>query len=179
MPLTTYTAGEVLTAASLNANLVFAAANPTAPAQAIFNETQASGTAGGTFTAGSYLKRTLNTTVINNITGCSIAASVITLAAGTYQVFANCPAGGVDRHKIRLQNTTASTTLAIGQSQFANTAASVHNDSQVQTYFVLTVSSTIQLQHRAQTTVTTNGFGIPTSFGDSEIYSQITITKVA
>ena len=28
MPLTTYTAGEVLTAASLNANLVFAAANP-------------------------------------------------------------------------------------------------------------------------------------------------------
>lgn len=30
MPLTTYTAGEVLTAASLNANLVFAAANPVA-----------------------------------------------------------------------------------------------------------------------------------------------------
>lgn len=30
MPLTTYTSGEVLTAASLNANLVFAAANPVA-----------------------------------------------------------------------------------------------------------------------------------------------------
>ena len=30
MPLTTYTAGEVLTAASLNANLSFAATNPTA-----------------------------------------------------------------------------------------------------------------------------------------------------
>ena len=86
MPLTTYTAGEVLTAASLNANLVFAAANPTAPTIAIFNETQAANTAGGSSVATTYTKRTLNTTVTNGI-GATLTSSVIALLAGTYKVY--------------------------------------------------------------------------------------------
>ena len=176
MPLTTYTAGEVLTAASLNANFTFAAA---ASSTAIFNETQASGTNGGTFTSGSYVKRVLNTTVVNNITGCSIASSVITLPAGTYQVFATAQGSRVERHKLRLRNTTASTDLGLGQSMFSADANQVMNTSALQTSFVLSVSSTIELQHQCQNTITTNGLGIPVSFGDSEIYAQIAITKVA
>jgi hypothetical protein len=88
MPLTTYTSGEVLTAASLNANFAFAALNSSV---AIFNETQASGTAGGTTVATTFTKRVLNTTVYNTITGCSIASSVITLPAGTFYIEASSP----------------------------------------------------------------------------------------
>jgi hypothetical protein len=152
---------------------------PTALATAIFNETQASGTAGGTFTSGSYVKRTLNTTVVNNITGCSIASSVITLPAGTYQVFASAPAFRVDNHKLRLQNTTAATTIQIGSSEYTLNTTEVVTNSLLNAYFTLSVSSTIELQHRCATTRATNGLGVPTSFTDNEIYSQITITKVA
>jgi hypothetical protein len=162
-----YTSGQVVQAV------------PTALATAIFNETQASGTAGGTFTSGSYVKRTLNTTVVNNITGCSIASSVITLPAGTYQVFASAPAFRVDNHKLRLQNTTAATTIQIGSSEYTLNTTEVVTNSLLNAYFTLSVSSTIELQHRCATTRATNGLGVPTSFTDNEIYSQITITKVA
>jgi hypothetical protein len=170
---TAFVSGAVLTAAQLNDTVDNFAD------MAIFNETQASGTAGGTFTSGSYVKRTLNTTVVNNITGCSIASSVITLPAGTYQVSANAPAILVDQHKIRIQNTTAATTLAIGSSEQTTAATSVQTRSTLQTYFTLASSSTIELQHRCITTRATNGLGLASSFGDSEIYSQITIVRVA
>jgi hypothetical protein len=162
-----YTSGQVVQAV------------PTALATAIFNETQANGTAGGTFTSGSYVKRTLNTTVVNNITGCSIASSVITLPAGTFQVLATAPAHAVEKHKIRLQNTTAATTIAIGNNAQTANAVSVMTFSQLQATFVLTTSSDIELQHRCSFTKSSDGLGINSSFSDSEIYSQITITKVA
>lgn len=52
MPLTTYTAGEVLTAASLNANFTFAAANPAGGLMFL---------TGGTFSAVSSVSLTANT----------------------------------------------------------------------------------------------------------------------
>jgi len=164
-----YTSGQIVQAVPV----------PTASSIAIFNETQASGTNGGGFTSGSYIKRVLNTTVVNNITGCSIASSVITLPAGTYQVFATPSAISVGSHKSRLQNTTAATTLALGETAYNNTSFAAYTTSTIQAYFVLATSSTIELQHRCQTTKTTDGYGIASSFGDSEIYSQITIFKVA
>jgi hypothetical protein len=171
---TDFVAGAVLTAAQLNDVL------DNFQDIAIFNETQASGTNGGTFTSGSYVKRTLNTTVVNNITGCSIASSVITLPAGTYSVFASAPAYRVAAHKIKLRNTTASTDIAIGASCFTDASdASVVTHSVLQTRIVLSASTTIELQHRAGTTKADNGFGQPSTFGDTEIYSQITIARIA
>jgi len=146
---------------------------------AIFNESQASGTDGGTFTSGSYLKRTLNTTVINNIVGCSIAASVITLPAGTYRIEASAPAYIVDGHKTRLQNTSDATTLQVGSSEVAAADDNGGCRSFVDAYFTLAATKNIELQHRGQVTGATLGMGRATGFGDSEIYSQITITKVA
>jgi hypothetical protein len=170
---TAFVAGNVLEASQLN-GVVDNFADI-----AIFNESQASGTNGGTFTSGSYTKRVLNTTVVNNITGCSIASSVITLPAGTFQVLASAPATTVDKHKIRIQNTTAATTLAIGGSAFTPAGSTIVTVSQVQATFVLSVSSTIELQHRCLTTKATDGLGVNTSFGDNEIFSQITIARIA
>jgi len=148
------------------------------PTTAIFNESQASGTDGGAFTSGSYIKRTLNTTVINEITGCSIAASVITLAAGTYQLVASGSAYAVNQHKVRIQNTTDSTTIQLGSSEIS-APESVGNRSFVNAYFTLAAQKTIELQHRCATTKNSNGLGAGASFSDNNIYSQITITKVA
>lgn len=168
---TAFVSGSVLTAAELN-GVVDNFADI-----AIFNETQASGTDGGTFTSGSYLKRTLNTTVLNNISGCSIASSVISLPAGTYQVFLSAPAHQVLRHQTRLRNTTDSTDLAQGSNGYNETGASGKSD--LQTVFTLAGTKDIEVQHRCQTTRTTSGFGVACSFGNDEIYTQITIIKIA
>ena len=168
-----FVAGDVLTAAQLN-DVV-----DNFQDIAIFNETQANNTNGGGFTSGSYTKRVLNTTIVNNITGCSIASSVITLPAGTFAVRASAPAFAVVAHKARIQNTTASTTLALGQNSYANASATASTSSEVVTIFTLSVSSTIELQHRCETTKASNGYGLSCAFGDSEIYSQIMIQRIA
>jgi len=179
MPLTTYTAGEVLTAASLNANFTFAAANPTAPAQAIFREEQAAGTYGGTATSGSFATRVLNTTVVNNITGCSLASSQVTLAAGTYFVTADTPAfGGTGATQCRIYNITDSAAIGYGLNN-PNGNAQSGTISTIDYYFTLASSKTIALQMRVGTTVSTDGLGSRTNWGNVEVYSSLTITKVA
>ena len=75
---TAFVAGNVLEASQLN-GVVDNFADI-----AIFNETQASGTQGGTNVAATWTKRTLNTTVVNNIGSCTLTSSVISLPAGTY-----------------------------------------------------------------------------------------------
>ena len=168
---TDFVSGDVLTAAQLNGVL------DNFKDVAIFREEQSSGTEGGGFTSGSYVKRTLNTTVVNNITGCSIASSVITLPAGTFSVTAFAPAQEVGRNKLRLQNMTASTTLQVGNNNFANTTdgASI---ATVNTVFTLASASTIELQHRCAVTKATYGLGLASLFSDVEVYASIIITKI-
>jgi hypothetical protein len=168
---TDFVANTVLTASQLNGVL------DNFQDVAIFREEQSSGTTGGTFTSGSYTKRTLNTTVVNNITGCSIASSVITLPAGTFAVTAFAPAAEVSRNKLRLQNTTASTTLQIGNNQQSNTTDG-YNMATVNTVFTLASASTIELQHRCTSTIAGYGLGLACSYGDVEVYASIIITRI-
>jgi hypothetical protein len=168
---TAFVSGAVLTAQQLNDTVDNFADI------AIFREEQANGTSGGTFTSGSYLKRVLNTTVVNNITGCSIASSVITLPAGTYAVTATAPAAEVGRNKIRLQNTTASSTISIGTNQSSNTVDGF-NVANLSTVFTLSVSSNIELQHRCGNTIASYGLGFADSFSDTEVYATIVIQRI-
>jgi uncharacterized protein YerC len=167
---TDFVANAVLTAAQLNGVL------DNFSDIATFNETQSSGTNGGTATSGSMFKRTLNTTIVNNITGCSIASSVITLTAGTYQVTARDTAFSVTTHSSRLQNTTDGTTTQQGSSNFC--ANDNYGYSFIDALFTITATKNFELQTRVGSTVASNGLGAAASFGN-EIYSQITITRVA
>jgi hypothetical protein len=146
---------------------------------AVFNETQAAGTNGGTSTSGSFLKRTLNTTVKNDISGCSIASSVITLPAGTFYVLARSPLNQSDQARAKIRNTTDSTDLALSGSGYLPPATSATIDVTIQGFFVLAASKTIELQYRVATGTASNGLGINTNFGVDEVYSSITIMKVA
>ena len=144
---------------------------------AIFNDQQTSGTNGGTFTSGSYVKRTLNSTIVNTISSCTLTSSVISLPAGTYLVFACAPAVNVATHKLRLQNTTAASTIAIGTVAFVNTSTTATH-SIINTYFTLASTSNIELQHRCETTAATVGLGAQSGFGDVEVYAQIQIVRI-
>jgi hypothetical protein len=170
---TDFSVGAVLTSAQLNGVL------DNFQDIAIFNETQAGATAGGGATAGAFDKRTLNTTVINNIGGCSIASSVITLAtAGTYYLNAKAPAFKTNQSQARLRNTTAGTTIIVGQPLYLANADNVAGVSIVEGFITITASTNIELQMRVATTVASEGFGVAGGY-DSNIYSTLLIRRIA
>jgi len=170
---TDFVSGDVLQAAQLNGVI------DNFQDIAIFNESQASGTAGGTFTSGSYVKRTLNTTVVNNIASCSIASSVITLPAGTFCVFASAPGFNTNMHKTRLRNTSDSSDTLLGTSEYSAAGIFVQTRSLIHGVFTIAASKNFELQHRCETTSNTNGLGVATTFGDDCVFSIIAIARVA
>jgi len=170
----------VLYFTSAGVSIFYPSVSSTSPTIAIFNETQANNTSAGTFTSGSYVKRVLNTTVVNQITSCTLTSSVISLPAGTYQVFLTAPAMQVGRHQTRLRNTTDSTDIALGSSEFSNNGLDDGcTISNLQTVFTLTATKNIEVQHRCEATKATFGLGLASNFGNNEIYTQITITKLS
>ena len=141
-----------------------------------FNETQASGTAGGTATAGAFAKRTLNTTVINDI-GATLTSSVIALLAGTYRVTAIAPFYSVTGVAIRLRNTTDSTTTLASVNSYVQTNNGGY--AILEGTFTITATKNFEVQYICNTTWATAGLGVNLSGGISEIYTQITIVKTA
>ena len=157
----------------------WAAVGPSTLQIAVFNETQAANTNGGTSASGSFIKRTLNTTVKNDIAGCSIASSVITLPAGTYYVIARAPTNQTAQVQAKIRNTTDGTDLALSGSGYNPPSTSANIDSTIQGFFVLATQKNIELQTRVNTGLATNGLGIAANLGVDEVYSSITIVKVA
>lgn len=148
---------------------------PSSISYAIFNDTKSSGTAGGTFTSGAFRTRDLQTTQINDITGCSLASNQVTLPAGTYYVSAFVPAHACSVFIGRLQNITDSTTQILGQNAFTEVLAM--NVSTIEGKFTIAASKVFEVQSRCNTTRATEGFGVPNSYGDN-IYTVITIAKI-
>jgi len=149
---------------------------------AIFNETQAAGTDGGTPVGSEvWTKRTLNTTVANSITGCSIASSVITLAnPGTYVVECTSPFYSVNRAKARFRNTSYSTNAAIGTSIYLPPASNAYGASTVTGIFTTTATKNFELQYAVNTATASVGLGLAfTASGISEIWGVVQIVKVA
>ncbi len=141
---------------------------------------KAANTVGGTFTSGSWQTRTLNTVSTNDISGASLAANQITLPSGTYSIEARAPAFGGARHKAKLRDITGTTDLLIGSSEFsASVVDHVTSDSVILGRFTLSVQSDLEIQHQIQITQSSNGFGVESNFGVTEIYAEALIKKLA
>jgi len=106
------------------------------------------------------------------------------LSKGEYYIEFAAPAAHCESHKAKLRNVTDSTDAIVGQSMYIRTAGGGDNSAQVTTQSIgrgtITISSpkTFEIQHRVAFTVATIGYGINCSFGDSEIYTQVQITKI-
>jgi len=172
--------GGVLYFTSASAAIFFSSGTTnTATQVAIFNETQAQNTQGGASVASVFTKRTLNTTVTNNI-GASIAASVITLTAGTYRVTAMSPFYNVTGVIIRLRNTTDATTAIAGVNSYVAGTSNAGCTAQLDGVFTITANKNFEVQYWANTATATNGLGVAlNAAGISEIYTQVTIRKLA
>ena len=139
---------------------------------------KSSSTHAGSGTGGSFVKRTLNTTVTNEISGASISSSVITLPAGTYFIYAYTPAQGVNKHRAKLRNTSDSTDTILGTSE-RSTGANVTTSSFVIGRFTIASSKNFQLEHRIETSVDVDDLGSASGFGITEVYANVQIWKVA
>lgn len=145
---------------------------------ATIKDIKASGTGGGTATAGAYQTRTLNT--IDDPTGIvtSLTGNQFTLPAGEYYIEAKSNGAAVAQHKIKIRNISDNSDSIVGISAF--TASATTYTTLATLVGKITISSTkvFELQHRVGSTKSSDGFGVASSFGDSEVHSVVKITKV-
>lgn len=140
---------------------------------AIHQKTQ--GADGGTFTAGSWVQRQLNTNDVNTITGASLISNQIRLPAGTYEFYSNHTAHSCGKNQARLYNVTD------GFAQLRGTIndfpSGVGGTAEIKGTFTLGGIKVLEIQHQGELTVGTTGFGEGAGF-DTEIYSNVMIRKV-
>jgi hypothetical protein len=142
------------------------------------------GTQGGTFTAGDWRTRTLNTVKTNGISGASLTSNQITLPAGTYDVDITAEAYLVQGHKLKLYNITDAVDQIIGQNAYSGQNPGNQNDSPVATSatvkgrFTLVAQKVFEVRHRCTNSGSTSGFGIALGFGVVEVYCDALIRKI-
>jgi hypothetical protein len=144
---------------------------------AIFEDQKAQNTNGGTFTSGANRTRDLNATVVNTITGCSLAGNQITLPAGKYYIVWSAPAFAVNQHQTLLYNVTGAAELKRGSQEYSYNPTQAAQTTSAGEYILTNAAPiTLELRHVCNTTYAT-GFGLAGNFA-GEIYSRVTIFKL-
>lgn len=162
------------------------ATGPTGPSGAgggssdyiLIREEQAQGVNGGTFNAGAWQTRILNTKVSDVGNHATLSGNQITLGAGTYIIRAQAPARVVGRHQTRLYNVTDTALVLTGNSGHQGSTDSV-GYSFVIGRFTIGASKALEIQHQCESTDATFGFGVSNAFGGGEVYTIVELWKVA
>jgi uncharacterized delta-60 repeat protein len=136
-------------------------------------EQQTVGTNGGTFTAGVWQTRTLNT--IDDGLGVTLANNQFTLQPGTYSVQVSAPGYQVGGHQIRLQNISTGTTALTGTSAFSSNAGGSQTNSVIIGKIPVGQTSVFEVQHMCTLTQNNDGLGIASGFGQYEVYTAVRI----
>lgn len=144
---------------------------------AVFNETQALGTYGGSATTGSWVTRVLNTTQQSQ-PWASLSSNQITLAPGTYFIEGYAPAVGTDNTQAKIANITAASDAALGQTSSFPSANNSGGTSIVLGQVSISSSTVFELQQQFAFAKATFGLGAAASFGP-EVYSILKISKVS
>ena len=175
---------------------------PTGPAGAGRSQTlverQPPSTAGGNGAnyLGQYYARVLNSgfPALTNVSGSVYASATIpsltldtstnqiSIPAGTYIVEGSATGVCCGPHRCRLYNITDSTVTLLGQQTFDSSSPFQQGSALLSGSFTIATAKTFELQYQ----LSINGdtippqyvLGLPTNFGDDEIYSMITITKI-
>ena len=147
--------------------------------EAMIWEKQSTGTNGGTFQAGLWKTRTLNT-LVGDVGFIALANNQFTLQPGRYRIVASSPAYRVDQHQIRLYNVTDSRVEENGTSEFStNFAKATTTRSFLQHTLFINEVWIFEIQHRCDNTRTGTGLGFAVGFaGNDEVYTQVQITRL-
>jgi hypothetical protein len=144
---------------------------------AIFAHTETLGIGGGTFTAGSWFTREVNTEVLS-ANFATLDSNKFTLQAGTYQIDVDISHALTNRSQTRLYNVTDSVVERIGMCGYANATYGLETNAPIQYFLTLSGPKEFEIQSQVQTTRLTNGGGIPTS-QSTETYTQVVVRNVS
>jgi len=144
-------------------------------------ESYTAGTAGGTSLSAAWQARSLNTTVLNSITGASLVNYTITLPIGTYDVFgysmvnlSNCAFSG-------LYSITDASYILRGATHYAHNPSTVYAITSAACLIcgriTFTQATQLSFQVYTQTAYATYGLGYPSSLAD-EIYAELMLCKL-
>jgi hypothetical protein len=131
----------------------------------------------GTSTSATTHTRTLNTVVTNEISGASLVSDTITLPSGTYFINAFAPSYIPQSTKLRLRNSTDSSYVLEGISNYANTS-DIYTISCLFGRFTIASTKNFQIHHYFQSGQPSNGLGQRVNQG-TEVYTDVQIWKVA
>jgi len=143
------------------------------------DEKSAGVNAGGIASANTFTKRTLNTTLTNEISGASISSSVITLPAGTYYIHGLISGYACGKHKAKLRNTSDSSDTLIGSSERVDYNDVVMTKSFINGRFTIASQKNFEIQHAIETTTDANNLGVAYNVSVVEVYTDVQIWKVA
>lgn len=134
------------------------------------------GTSGGATSIGSNLKA-LNTVVTNEIAGASLASSLITLQAGTYEIDASVPGYAILGWKPYLYSVTDAALVVNGETSYNDSATAATSRSRVRGRFTLAAAKVLGIYVNA-TGASGNGGGIASASGFPEVYTEAWIRKL-
>jgi len=155
---------------------------------AIIADVKASNGDGGTFTAGAWRTRDLNTEIADPDGIVSISSNQFTLAAGSYLIIFSAQAHQPNSHQTRLYNATTSANMQFGQAAYGGSSTSVTTASRGVGRVTISGSTVFEIQHRNASTLSTFGFGVGGSGNmnwggsaatDGAIYCTVEIYKEA
>ena len=141
---------------------------------AIISDTKASNVNGGTFTAGAWQTRDLQTENADPDNIVSISSNQFTLQAGSYLIKFQSTGFKVDRHITRLRDITNSANKGYGISALANVSSDSTTTSAGMAKVTISGATVYEIQHACQTTKSTNGMGNNTYIDTSGSYTDNT-----
>jgi hypothetical protein len=145
----------------------------------ILTDEQPSGTAGGTFTSGSWTTRVLNTIGPS----AAMAFGIVTLSSnqfllypGAYSIEVTVPAYDVGVHQARIFNVTGSSVEKVGPS--ALSSGTSIDPATISHCLMPSVRTVYEIQHQCQITKADTGLGLAAGFGEPETYAKVVITSL-
>ena len=132
----------------------------------------------GTFTAGAWQTREINTEVVDTDNIVTLSSNQFTLQPGTYQIKFGACAYKVNRHITRLRQISPLATIAAGSSQYSWATDANLQWSRGFARLTISQATAYEIQHYCQTTGNSNGFGFQMTYSTSD-YVQVEIYKEA
>lgn len=146
---------------------------------AMLSDTKATTVNGGSASAATWNARDLNTEDSDADNIVTIASDEFTPISGTYKIFAYAPAFDVDEHRLRLYNVTGVASVKEGSDSFAPGANNGANHALLTWVFTANGTDAYRIDHYTALAKATNGLGVDTADGSSEIYLRIVLEKLS
>jgi hypothetical protein len=168
-----------------NAWLFIGKKRPADPVTGLFDaygkwsETKPQGDPGGTFTKDAWQKRVFNIEDSDDSNLGALGSGQLTLEAGTYVCSVEANGHEVDKHALRLWDTTTGPGQLLSGKNADCSGSNVTTTATISGKFTIGVQSVLEIQHWCTTTQATTGFGNAINItGRDEVYATIELWRV-